>query len=162
MATLFLIYALWQKNNPLKRFSLLVLIATAATAVPVYLTGEPAENIVKHFPGVSMDLIEAHEDSAEFSLIVTLVCGALAITTLLFQKRVVVAKLLTKATIFAALIAVVSLGYTANLGGKIRHPEIVDINSQKVNQNLDMKNGTKNAQLSVADKASERMTKKNQ
>ncbi len=126
MAALFLIYGILRHNESLKRFSLFVLIATAATVIPVYLTGEPAEKVIVHLPGISEKLIEAHEEAAELSLILTLVVGGMALAVLLFPKKAIVSELGPKATVLACLSAVTLLGYTANLGGKIHHPEASD------------------------------------
>ena len=85
IAVIFLIYALSCNNNSLKQISLVILIATSASVIPVYLTGEPAEKAVKHLPGVTEDVIEPHEEAAEFSMIVTLIAGALAAASLAFE-----------------------------------------------------------------------------
>jgi hypothetical protein len=58
-----------RKSDELKRASLVVFVVVGALAVPTYLTGEPAEKIVRDLPGVSRALIEQHEDAAMFALI---------------------------------------------------------------------------------------------
>jgi uncharacterized membrane protein len=126
MAMLFLIYGIRQKNESLKRFSMLVLIATAASLIPVYLTGEPAEKVIEHLPGISKNLIEAHEEAAELALILTLVVGGMALAVMLFPRWAIVSDLGPKAIVLASIVAVGALGYTANLGGKIHHPETSD------------------------------------
>ena len=45
--------ALLRKSEELKRISLGFLIVIALLAIPVYLTGEPAEELVENLPGVS-------------------------------------------------------------------------------------------------------------
>lgn len=131
VALIFLAYALKRKDFGLKRFSLLMLVATAATVLPVYLTGEPAEKVIEHLPGVTEQVIEAHEEAAEFSLVVTLILGALGAATLIFANNVRIQRLLPIAVVLACIVAVGSLGYTANLGGKIRHPEVSDATFKK-------------------------------
>lgn len=131
MALVFLVYALYRNDTGLKRFSLLVLVATAATVLPVYLTGEPAEKVIEHLPGVTEQAIEAHEEAAEFSLIVTLVGGALAAATLVFANNEKLKRLLPTAVVLTCVVATGSLGYTANLGGKIRHQEASDSTFKK-------------------------------
>lgn len=121
----FFLFALWTQNKSLKKFSLILLVATAGTVVPVYLTGEPAEKVVEHFASLSEPLIEAHEESAEVSLILTLVAGGLALASLLTVSRLGIQKFTSVAVVVITALAVGSLGYTANLGGKIRHSELL-------------------------------------
>ncbi|MBX3032959.1 MAG: hypothetical protein KF865_03475 [Bdellovibrionaceae bacterium] len=123
VALIFLLYGLWKPNTDMKRFALFILVLTAASALPVYFTGEPAEKIVKHWPGVAKALIEDHEEAAEISLIITMLAGALSALALFAERRPCSKKLIPLVTV-ACLAAVGSLAYTANLGGKIRHPEI--------------------------------------
>ncbi len=123
MALIFLIYGMITHSHQLQRFSLLVLVATAATVIPVYLTGEPTEEIVEDFSGVSESLIKEHEEAAEFAMITTLIAGALALGTILLSKHSLVQKFGAKAVVAASVIAILSLGYASNLGGHIRHPQ---------------------------------------
>ena len=124
VALAFLLYGLKVKNTSLQRFSYLILIALAAVVIPVYLTGEPAEELVEHLPGVAESLIEAHEEAAEISLVLTLVLGAGALAALVFQRNPRKGSLLGWGVVVLALFAISSLLYTANLGGKIRHTEL--------------------------------------
>ena len=56
--------ALLRKSEELKRISLGFLIVIALLAIPAYLTGEPAEELVENLPGVSKSSIEQHEEAA--------------------------------------------------------------------------------------------------
>ena len=58
-----------KKSEELKRLSCYVFVLMALLTIPVYLTGEGAEEIVEHLPGVPHELIEEHEESALGSLI---------------------------------------------------------------------------------------------
>lgn len=118
-------FSLLTQNLALKKFSLILLVATAAMVVPVYLTGEPAEKVVEHFASLSEPLIEAHEESAEASLILTLLAGGLALASILTESKKSIQRFASTAVIIATTLAVGSLGYTANLGGKIRHSELL-------------------------------------
>ncbi|MGZ3711139.1 MAG: hypothetical protein ACXVBE_05250, partial [Bdellovibrionota bacterium] len=60
-------------NQGAQKFALLTLVAIAALTVVTYLTGEPAEKFVEHMPGVSEPFIDAHEDAAEVSLVLTII-----------------------------------------------------------------------------------------
>lgn len=124
VALAFLIYGTYVKNQLTQRFALLVLIGLAAVVLPVYFTGEPAEEVVEHLPGVAESFIEAHEDAAMFSLVLTLLSGATAFIALWFQKDPKKSRLLNFGVMGVASLAVLSLLYTANLGGKVRHTEL--------------------------------------
>lgn len=124
MAMIFLVYALKNKNAGLQKFSLIILLLTALTVVPVFLSGEPAEEAVEHLPSVSESIVEEHEDAAKASLILTLVCGGAALLGLVSPLKPGFQKISTPLIFITCGIAIASLSYTANLGGKIRHPEI--------------------------------------
>jgi hypothetical protein len=123
-ALLFLAIGLYQKNIGTQRTALFVLVGLAVLVLPVYFTGEPAEEVIEHLPGFAESFIEPHEDAAIFSLVLTLVTGVFAIVTLWFQKDPKKGSLLTKGTFAFGCLAVASLFYTANLGGQVRHTEL--------------------------------------
>ncbi|MDG0818144.1 hypothetical protein [Bdellovibrio svalbardensis] len=124
VALVFLAYGIFVGNLSARRFALLVLIGLAAMVLPVYFTGEPAEEVIEHLPGVAESFIESHEDAAKVSLVLTLVSGALAAVALVFQKDDKKGRPMNFAVLGVAGLAVISLAYTANLGGKIRHTEL--------------------------------------
>jgi hypothetical protein len=121
-----------------KNTGLVVLVLTALVAIPVYLTGEPAEEVVEHLPGVSEQIIELHEDAALYSLILAIVSGAIALLALI-AKRFMAAKIglvAVYACLLVSFIAAASMAYTANLGGQIRHTEIRQIQSGNANAQI--------------------------
>lgn len=124
IALVFLGFGLYRRNNLMQRFSLLVLFGLAVMVLPVYLTGEPAEKVIEHLPGVTESFIEAHEDAALVSLILTLVTGVTAAIAFWFQKDEKKGRRANFVVIGIACLAVISLAYTANLGGKVRHTEL--------------------------------------
>lgn len=115
IALAFLGYGLRTKNASAQRFSLLILIGLTAMVLPVYLTGEPAEEVVEHLPGVVESFIESHEDAAKFSLILTLATGAAAFLALWFQRIESQWRLINFGVMGLAIISLLSLAYTANL-----------------------------------------------
>jgi hypothetical protein len=123
IAMVFLGIGLYLKSELLQKSALIVLVAISAVVLPVYFTGEPAEERVEHIVGVSESTIESHEDAAEYSLILTLVAGIAAMSALWFQRGGRRRPVLNQAVMGVAVAAVASLVYTANLGGKIRHSE---------------------------------------
>jgi hypothetical protein len=100
------------------------LLIAGLTALPVFLTGEGAEETVENMPGISESLIEEHESMAKYGLFAILAAAVLALISLpnfiaeKFKKGIVVAVL---------IVSFVSTGLmiqTAHLGGQIRHSEI--------------------------------------
>ncbi|MGZ3711575.1 MAG: hypothetical protein ACXWQO_15250 [Bdellovibrionota bacterium] len=124
IALLFLAHGFFRGNQGTQRIALVALVAIAALTVPIYFTGEPAEKVVEHLPGVAESFIEAHEDAAEVSIILTTITGVLAVGALWLWRSERFLRYALLGTMSAAAIAAASLGYTANLGGKIRHTEI--------------------------------------
>jgi LPXTG-motif cell wall-anchored protein len=118
-------YGLWRKSDELKRAALAVLFLAALVTVPVYFTGEPAEDVVKGLPGVSRPMLGRHEDAATTAFIVVGIAGLAALAGLLIFRRNK-----TLPTWYAGLMLAASLAasgllvWTANLGGQARHPEI--------------------------------------
>jgi len=53
-----LLFGLWRRSNELKKTALGVFVIIALAGVPVYLTGEPAEDGVESLPGVSKPIME--------------------------------------------------------------------------------------------------------
>lgn len=120
-----LVISLVMKNQTLQKVVLGVLVFTAITAVPVYLTGEPAEEVAEHLPGVTDAIIERHEDFAKFSLIAILITGLFAAVSLFLARGgKAVSNLLMMSIVGLSLVTTGLIGYTANLGGEIRHTEI--------------------------------------
>ena len=126
MALAFLIHGLWTNNSGSQRFALLVLFVVAALVIPVYLTGEPAEHLLKHTAGsnVTEEVISPHEEAAEVALILTIVTGVAAAGAIWFQKNEKFGRNASLGVVVLAVVALGSLVYTANLGGQIRHTEL--------------------------------------
>lgn len=123
-AIIFFLIAMLRKNEELKRLSLLAIVIIALITIPVYLTGNSAEGIVEHMPGVSEDMIEQHEKFGLISLIAMLVAGAVALAGLLIYRRETrMPGWMIAAALAASIIAGGLVIWTSNLGGQIHHPE---------------------------------------
>ena len=117
-------WALVRRNEMLQRAALGTFIFTALAAIPVFLTGEPSEEMVEHLAGTAEQAIEAHEEAAVVALIAIEALGALALAALLlFRKRVMPRPMVGAALVFA-LVTAGWMAQTANLGGRIRHAEL--------------------------------------
>lgn len=123
---LLLLWAFLRGSDELKRASLALFVAAAVVSVPVFLTGEPAEELTENLPGVSEAVIERHEDSAVLSLIAAEVLGAISLFGLIlaWRSREKAARWTMALSLAASLVTVGLMAWTANLGGQIRHTEI--------------------------------------
>jgi multisubunit Na+/H+ antiporter MnhC subunit len=83
---LILFVGMLMKNSSVKKTGLAVLVFASVTVAPAYLSGEPAEDMVEHKPGVTKALIHEHEDSAELSLVFTAITGGVAALALALGK----------------------------------------------------------------------------
>jgi hypothetical protein len=124
VVTLFLILAMYFKNIQMKKISLMVLILVGLTTVPTYFTGEPAEHALDGIPSVTEEVISPHEEMAEKMLILSLVTASLAVAAIAFEKNEKKHKGLVYLTLGLAIFTSMGLGYTAHLGGEIRHTEV--------------------------------------
>lgn len=113
------------RSGPLKRASLVVFVAAAVFAIPVYVTGEPAEEIVEQLVGGSEGSMKRHEAAAKVALVSALFLGALAAVALALSRRSSrIPRMLASVLIVLSLIVGGIMTWTASLGGQIRHTEI--------------------------------------
>lgn len=113
------------KQESVKRTGLGLFIFSALIAIPAFLTGEGAEDVVEGLPGVGENLIERHEDLANFFLWTVIGLGVLALATLLASLNGwKAASLLSLITLVVALGTMVLAQQVGTSGGEIRHTEI--------------------------------------
>lgn len=129
--TLLLVFGMVKRNEAIKRVSLGIFVIIAVATVPVYLTGEPAEEIVEHLPGVEEPIIEEHEESALIAFIAVGILGVAVLGLLWRYRRTdTIPKRFVITALILSIVVCGLMAWTADLGGKIRHPEIrSDINS---------------------------------
>ena len=106
------------------RFALSFLVVIAATAVVVYFTGEPAEDAVEKFAGVAKSSIHEHEEAAEITTVALSLLGIFALGVLGLRRSKPIPKWVSAVALVGSLITSALVGWTANLGGQIRHAEI--------------------------------------
>lgn len=124
---LLLVYALIRKSEEVKMVSLGVFVLIALMTIAVFFTGQAAEEGVKKLPGVTEGYIGRHEEMAEYAITLMEILGVLALTGLVLLKRLgAIPKLVVLLVLVMSLITAAVMGFTANLGGQIRHTEIRD------------------------------------
>lgn len=118
-------YALAWRNDGLTRVALGVFVVVALLALPAYLSGEPAEEVMERAAAVSKPAIEAHEKAALAALIGVELLGLIALGGLYVSRggRALSAKV-ARAALVVSLVTAGLMARTANLGGQIRHAEI--------------------------------------
>ena len=119
-----LAYGIVRRSQELTKAGMGALVIVALLAIPAYLTGEPAEEIAERLPGVTEQLIETHEDAAKIAFAASLVVGMLALAGLGLYRGKEPPLAMALGLVALALAAAGAMAWTANLGGKIRHPEI--------------------------------------
>jgi uncharacterized membrane protein len=120
---IFLVAAV-RKRPDLARTALVMLVVVALISIAVYLTGEPAEEIVESLPGTSETILERHEEAGLIALVALEVLGALSLLVLIAHRR---PQPLPGWLLYTLLVlAVVVTGWvawTSSIGGQITHPE---------------------------------------
>jgi nucleoside permease NupC len=123
--TLIFMYGVGSDNKSIKTASLVSIFILAIITIPVFLTGEPAEDTVEKLPGVLKSIIEEHEEAADFAFGAILLTGLLAAITIVLEiLEYTSAKLFIKITLILSLLTCGIMARTGYLGGQIRHTEI--------------------------------------
>jgi hypothetical protein len=130
---LFLVGLASQKDD-LKRASLVVFLGIAVLTLPTYMSGNAAQQVICRGPakgacidpGVSRALIEKHEGAALLAFAFMQVTGAFAWLGLWLHRRF--SHFPRWSLVAVGLFSLVTFGLmaqAANIGGEIRHPEIM-------------------------------------
>jgi uncharacterized membrane protein len=116
--------AFLRHSDELGKVALGAFAVLGAVSVIVFLTGEPAEELVEKLPGFSKALTERHEEAALAATIVMGIVGFLSLAGLVVFRSRALAWWVVPTAFGLALCATATMGYAANLGGQIRHTEI--------------------------------------
>ena len=131
-----LVVAFFIKNTTLTKTSYIVLLVAGVAALPVFFTGEGAEEVVENLPGVSEAIIERHEEVGKLAMISIAAAGTVALAALLLSRWQATARVFKVVILLLAITSGVLMAQTAHLGGQIRHTEIRSgIALQNVNEN---------------------------
>lgn len=117
--------ALVRKSDELKRAGLVTFILTALITIPVYLTGDPTAGIVEKLPGVSLPLIEQHDNAATVSFAAVAILGIVALFGLWrYRRTAFLPNTFVMAVLAMSIIVSGLMIWTGTLGGQIRHTEV--------------------------------------
>lgn len=109
------------KNETVIKIALGFFIFISIVALPTYFSGEEAEEVVEHLPGVSHDAIHEHEEASEIAIILMEITGLLALGAFFISRYFGV---LTKGVLILSAITIIFMVRVAWLGGKIMHKEL--------------------------------------
>jgi len=113
--------------------------------IPVYLTGDGAEEAVEHLADVTKSSIDVHEELAEKAI---WLMGILGLTSLIgiyaIAKKLSFSKMLSLIILFISLATFGLFARVGYLGGQIRHTEIITNNNNvQSDNNNDIKHQSK-------------------
>src|SRR5215813_8837363 len=115
-----------RRNDHLQKVSFEVLFLIALATFPVYVSGAAAAEALRNQSGVSAAAITAHQDGAVWSLILMEITGLFAWLELWQFRRIGrPTRGMTSAVLVLTVITLAVVARTANIGGDIRHPEIL-------------------------------------
>ena len=120
-----MLYGYITSSDLVKKAALWTWALMALIAIPVFLTGEPAEEAVEGLAGVSESLIHEHEEAAELAIWLMEALGVFSLLTLVFYKtKPAVSKTLVLISTILGFVVFGAMARTGSLGGQIRHSEI--------------------------------------
>lgn len=125
LALFFLIWGLISKKDDIKLAATSLIIISAVMAIPLFFSGEGAEEIVEHKPLVTKALIHEHEEAAEAAMVFLEITAALSVAWIVMKKKNIGPEKAVYLSLIG-LIAVTSIlmARAAHFGGQIRHDEI--------------------------------------
>lgn len=123
ISTLILAYGVFKNNTLLIRTGFVLNILGFLFILPIYFSGEGAEELVEHMDHVSHDFIHEHEDVAEIAFVGSIFLVLFSLAGLFNVPRRFT-NILPKAILIATIISFFLMAYTAHLGGRVSHPEL--------------------------------------
>ncbi len=124
MGSAIILFGIVKKQNSSRAIGAFIIVIMAVIAIPVMLTGEPAEESIKHLNGISKPLIHDHEEAGEKAFWMMEITGTFSLIALILYR--IKPALASKAFWIAFSFSVITfftMVWAGNLGGKIRHPE---------------------------------------
>ncbi|MCB9348133.1 MAG: hypothetical protein H6573_11595 [Lewinellaceae bacterium] len=119
------------RSEPVKRTTFGLFLFAALAAIPTFLTGEGAEEVVENLPGVQESLIGRHEDILSIFIWLISGLGLLSLATLAASfKSNSLSKALYAVTLVVSLAAMGVATQVGATGGQIRHTEIGSATAQ--------------------------------
>ncbi|MCS6937372.1 MAG: hypothetical protein RMJ96_02400 [Candidatus Bipolaricaulota bacterium] len=117
-----------RRSDDLQRAGLITFVVVAVLTIPVYLSGraayEPMEEFLADIDPAAEGFIDQHEAAGLIAFLAVIVLGVVALGALLQWQRAEIARRLVIVSLVLGVIVGGIVGWTANIGGQIRHTEI--------------------------------------
>jgi uncharacterized membrane protein len=114
-----------RNSRDLQLGALCLYVIGAVSAVAAVKTGPGAAHVVMGLPGVEREFIHRHAEMADWAMIAAIATGVLALLAWFLPRWSLKAgKAASALCLLSALAAAGLMGWTANLGGQVRHTEI--------------------------------------
>ncbi len=113
-----------RRRRELIQLALLLLIVVGATMPLVYVAGDRAAKLIGRVEGIDQNAIAPHQHAATIALLTSIGAACIAIVLVIVERRRGLTTLLRLVVLVVAIAAAAAIGWTANLGGAIHHPEI--------------------------------------
>ena len=114
------------KSADLQRGSLVIFLGIALLTFPTYMSGSASQDAIKYLPGIPVGMIVAHQNAALLGFVLMEITGAFSWFGLWEYRRNARLGTFTLATVLLLSLATVgTMANAGNLGGKIRHGEIM-------------------------------------
>lgn len=127
IALVLFVVSLVTDKDDLKQSSLALFAFIALLAIPTYMSGSSAQEVIKDSPGVSAAMIENHQGAALIAMIFMELTGLFATIGLWkFTRGTRPASWITSAVLVLSLATMGLMSVAGNTGGNIRHPEIIN------------------------------------
>lgn len=118
----FLVIGFFKKYQPFLISGLVIFVAISIITIPVFYSGEGAEEVVEKL-GVEHDFIHEHEEAGELSYYLMCALGLASLAYLIFLRKEQY-RWAAGVILVLALVVFGSMVRTGYLGGLIRHTEI--------------------------------------
>jgi hypothetical protein len=112
--------SLVRDSEDLRRASHVVLFGVALVAIPAYLSGNAAHYVLRTEADLAQDVVTAHQNAAMLALIPMEIAGLMGWLALWRFRR-----WHQPAVLVLSIVAFALMARAANIGGQIRHPEIL-------------------------------------
>ncbi|HLO82432.1 MAG TPA: hypothetical protein VK166_15820 [Chitinophagaceae bacterium] len=120
-----LIWGFIKKQDNIKIAACIVIVVMALMAIPVFLTGEPAEDAVENLPGIAENIIEEHEEAAQFAIWILGFTGLMALVSLIgYKMQHKLVKTAFTLTLILSVLGFAAMARTGYTGGQVRHTEL--------------------------------------
>lgn len=127
IGTTLLVAGMIFNNHGVKISGLGTIVFASLMAIVAYMTGDPAEGVMRNFPDIAKSLISRHENIATIGMYIMFPTGLIAAVSIysLWKKDKSI-RLLILITLVFSLISSGMMVYIGRTGGQIRHSEFMN------------------------------------